>query len=966
IFFLRKSRERSYGAERRLVAAPRTETASHPLKSVTVTVIKSGTKFPLSRSSSFGSQMSEGSSGFVDPLTSAMEGADPLSMFAAEEQTKKTSRSASKPPKESAEYFDDTFEPWSSKKMAILGKYTTSEKLSIATSFLSGPDKEKGAKAQTATVSDKVKHRLEQLDDFEEGSVQEMLNLSQQDYVHRIEELNSALVLAWEQDQRVKALKIAIQCAKLLADVSVIQFYPSKFVLITDILDTFGGWLIYNLLVIHFFFSFVLRASYDFTPEQVPESAKETCRNWFFKIASIRELIPRLYVEAAILKCYNFLTQGEHSRALGRLALMSRGCGDPLVAAYVRCYLCRVGVTVTPDFKDHLMICFDDFIQSYQQVMSDNVQNTLAVQKLELGQYLQLYMPAVNWILQCSAHKASNETLTQIVERCKEQKNRALLMNAVMSVFKPEFISLRAIEFNQIIRDSGDTIFPLHVLYRSLGSCVALSEPPNEHRLPLLNDVWKVVTKLKNPNEYIMCAETWSEFIAKNFGKREVNTILGDIIKHMTPDRAYEDHYPQLISILNKVMAHCKDFSQLFALEKFLPFIDMFQKESIKVDACKMIAECYVRSQNELTNDPIIINSLFFICKTMHDSVNSLTLEDEIRAISLLICGFIRSISFGQDKEQQLSFYVESRAAFTNIDTVLIHLIQSVNKLAMDTRQIVHGNHSRKTAAFVRACAAYCFITIPSLHSLFGRLHLYLISGRVALVNQCLSQGDAFFKAAIALLAEVPKSLEIDGKHRPTDPLLSDFMSNFISTLLIVPDSPEQGVMYLLRGLLNVVYEINWDRNSDTKARVFLMVLAMLSASVQDTFIYTVDKVDSNDTLYGSDPKYLDDLKKLSSTLVTEILKHLQTLDHPDTHRRQSVLAHEFFCCVIAHADLTSESMLNLAAKLWKLSQKHGLGDNKLSVRTLNSVKRKSSTVKAPQSGAYKQLLSQMQIQSRT
>lgn len=61
------------------------------------------------------------------------------------------------------------------------------------------------------TVSDKVKNRLEQLDDFEDGSVKEMLNLSQQDYVKRIDELNKALILSWNNDQKVKALKIAIQ-----------------------------------------------------------------------------------------------------------------------------------------------------------------------------------------------------------------------------------------------------------------------------------------------------------------------------------------------------------------------------------------------------------------------------------------------------------------------------------------------------------------------------------------------------------------------------------------------------------------------------------------------------------------------------------------------------------------------------------------------------------------------------------
>ena len=40
---------------------------------------------------------------------------------------------------------------------------------------------------------------------------------------------------------------IIFQCSKLLADVNVIQFYPSKFVLVTDILDTFGK-LVYERL----------------------------------------------------------------------------------------------------------------------------------------------------------------------------------------------------------------------------------------------------------------------------------------------------------------------------------------------------------------------------------------------------------------------------------------------------------------------------------------------------------------------------------------------------------------------------------------------------------------------------------------------------------------------------------------------------------------------------------------------
>lgn len=43
-----------------------------------------------------------------------------------------------------------------------------------------------------------------------------MNNLSQQEYTKSIEELNNALLQAWKEDERVKALKIVIQVKNFL------------------------------------------------------------------------------------------------------------------------------------------------------------------------------------------------------------------------------------------------------------------------------------------------------------------------------------------------------------------------------------------------------------------------------------------------------------------------------------------------------------------------------------------------------------------------------------------------------------------------------------------------------------------------------------------------------------------------------------------------------------------------------
>ena len=47
--------------------------------------------------------------------------------------------------------------------------------------------------------------------------------------------------------------------------------------------------------------------------------------------------------------------------------------------------------------------------------------------------------------------------------------------------------------------------------------------------------------------------------------------------------------------------------------------------------------------------------------------------------------------------------------------------------------------------------------------------------------------GDAFFKAAISLLAEVPRTLVIEGKTRSSEAMLHEYTAQLLSVLLVVP-----------------------------------------------------------------------------------------------------------------------------------------------------------------------------------
>ncbi|XP_066588771.1 VPS35 endosomal protein-sorting factor-like [Prorops nasuta] len=936
------------------------ETMDHPLKPVTITLIegraavrrnilRSNTSTSSSTGTPTPTHASMVNNPLADPLLthSALDGSDPLTQFAREELDPLSKMAADEwdysstviSTKKNKETAEEIVEPWTTRRTQILNKYTTSEKLSIVTSFLPGGEKVVVKVQPTGTMVDKVRTRLEQLDDFEEGSIRQMMDLSQHEYAARIEQLNNELVQAWHSDQRVKALKIAIQCAKLLVDTSAMAFYPSKFVLITDILDIFGK-LVYDRLKMKAEYlkpgSKVPTSLPDiFTPDMVPESAKETCRNWFYKIASIRELVPRLYVEMAIIKSYSYLTTSEFSSALLRITKMIRGIGNPLIQVYARCYLCRVGLALnrTSDFE-FVKENFYDFLFTYQQLFGLAVKNELSKQNnFTLQSYLHLYSPALDWILQVLVATSSESHLNEVLSRCKSQANSSFLLNTILTAYKPAYVVARAIEFTDLVAACDDNGYPPHLLYRSLGECLVKEAPTREDCQIVLNTVWKYITDLEDPAKFMHCIDIWVQFTVMHFSVNELNLFLGKIIDRLNPNRTFEHYYSQLQIVIEKIVAHTQDFESLLAMDNFLPLINLFQKESVKVEVCKTVIEG-VSAQNGSITDPIIINALMFIARIMHDSVSALTVEDEKRQIGQLICGIVQRVDYGRDFEKQLNFYAESRAAFTNLDSVHIQLVQCVNRLAVDTRKIVRGHHTRRTSAFVRACAAFCFITIPSLTLVHTRLQLYLISGQVALLNQCLGQADACFKAALSLVPDVPKTMDIDGRHQSSYPWLLSYLSNFLSTLLVVPDSPEHGVLYLLRGLLNAAQRC-FEENTSTKYYLYLRVLDLLSTVTQENYPYHIDKVDSNDKLYGSDQKFISEVNKICSKIIEEILSHLKYLGSSDQHDKQSALAMELFNRFIIRGELREASLSNMAVNLWNLSNRHGSVDPKVKVKTI-------------------------------
>jgi hypothetical protein len=125
----------------------------------------------------------------------------------------------------------------------------------------------------------------------------------------------------------------------------------------------------------------------------------------------------------------------------------------------------------------------------------------------------------------------------------------------------------------------------------------------------------------------------------------------------------------------------------------------------------------------------------------------------------------------------------------------------------------------------------------------------------VALLNQCLSQADAFLKASLSLIPDIPKIIETSNQLNLIESLniklnkitrsqienyLNAYLTNILSTLILIPDNPDQGVLYLFNGLINLIQtHFEWE-NKEIKLNLMINSLCLLSSLKQENHLYHI------------------------------------------------------------------------------------------------------------------------------
>eukprot|EP01060_Flectonema_neradi_P031484 TRINITY_DN4794_c1_g1_i1.p1 TRINITY_DN4794_c1_g1~~TRINITY_DN4794_c1_g1_i1.p1 ORF type:complete len:967 (+),score=180.96 TRINITY_DN4794_c1_g1_i1:88-2901(+) len=806
---------------------------------------------------------------------------------------------------------------WMEQKKEVLTKFTTNKNIPVHSKII---EDDIAKDTGNVTQVDKAKQRLEELSNKDKDASEEKKDkvsyYSQADLIAHLEKLANELEMSWQRQEKVKALRIVIQACKLLSTINVPQCYPSLFVLTAKVLDVFGD-LVYERIYQRALETLGVKKLPDcFQPSDISPETKDMCRNWFYKIASIRELIPRILVEMALWKCNRFLL-GDiafFNESLARFAKQIRGIGDNLLSAHARFYLCRKGLELDGLLGGALQttyakICLSDFYYCRVLWEPSALEKVLASSQMTREQYIALFSPVARWLIEQNAQRTNTvESLKSQIEAYKEGGKFSMCLEHIIGSYDGTIVRDEIALIVSEIEDASCDTCTKYDLWVALGKAL-LDAPPEakSDRRTILNNAWGCLEDSLLP-EYMKAAIVWFEYSVHHLDKNDVNLLLKNIYDRVKSTRAFDEQQKSLQHILRTVLSHEKwnDLMMVFSLDSFLPILDVLEAD-VKKEMCLEILTRFAKS-GSYTGDQVLIGSLLDIARSLHDKLTMMSTDDDRRDISTLILSFLSKVDFGKDHDAHLNLYVECRRSFYKLCPVIAECVHGTLRLLQRIlRSHKIKSHSRKLGVFAKCCLTFCHVTIPSIMDPVLRVRCLLATGFTGMSHGFLSHGEALIASALQAVHDMSGSEETSQ--------IEELLPVILGDIKLASCADKNGI-WLIQEVLQMAEGRDWDNMTSTKGLIMVKCLKALVALYQSRLEIGEE----------CGEEFSEIATTTTNTAMVELVRLSQLLEdaatppgqHPKIKSLIAELSLALFSCVGSHVTIEAK-IPGLLSKLWAI-----------------------------------------------
>ncbi|XP_006365949.1 UPF0505 protein C16orf62 homolog isoform X2 [Solanum tuberosum] len=759
---------------------------------------------------------------------------------------------------------------WTSYKKVLMQKFPVSKMISISSLSSSIMKTGKGPEKPSANV------HLEELDDPQRFAEEGVKYITLQEYVSRLTELKDEISRAWHASDRVTSFNLSIKVAKLLSDTSVLQLYPTLFVLATEILDMLGDmvWERIRQKAEYTEDGTLVHLPGNFQATEICAEAKETCYNWFCKVGSIRELLPRIYLELAICHCWRFLSE-QPANNLPRLVMMARGIADPLASFYCRLYLAHCAQKLPQRDIGHLIISMNDMktllMNGAHVASAEKPSGALSgTRSSKLG----LMEPAIEYVMKCLFKESCELQIGDILMGLGLARNQSelfgnsscvsLVLHHLLRELPIRIVCSNALDILHLIECSNDYSFDQCLNYKLLGLrlCENISHV-NEVNL-VMKKVIQVVSQFNSLDEYLNVIDAHVDIALQKHMDSYLDSILDGIFERTLDDEIGENELSSLQSILLKLLNHFDNLEHILRLNHFNQILSMMQGSSRTIVNMRILS---IATRYSCVRDPTTIQFLFEVSRSLHDSIDLSTIkEKENNHSAHLVSRFIHMVDYDSEVKRHLDFLVQCRGAFGSMSEVKEMIVHSSNLLVVKATR-----NDISDVIFVKSCIACSEVTIPSIPSHLKQLNLYLETAEVALMAGLVSHSDGLVDSALRCLHNVDL---FEGSRIPKD--IDGFQSTlckFCSLIVMIPGNIERGVTSIPRNMFSILSSLSWMLPS-MKAKVLCALILTVAALSQNNLLYHAihDEVMGNDSLFYCDQQYLQELFSFSTVLLQSLI----------------------------------------------------------------------------------------------